>query len=581
MADHAHAGIIRKYTSDLLGSQRGAVGHGHLAGVNGAAHADPAPVMDRHPRGAGRDVHHRVQQRPVGDGIGTVLHRLGLPVRRCHRAAVEVVAADHDRGLQRAVGHHLVEPLARLVPLAVAEPADTCREALERDLLARQAHPPAEHVVVGEQLEDGLVGLGDVGCVTREGHPPERPLALAEQLTDVLRHEALVGEGPLVPAEGGFGPDRVAVVEHLGALVEEGDHALDMRGHRGARAPDVLVSIADPQRRSGRHVQPGGDVVQRVVGRGLVGHDVDRRVHLRQQRHQLRPVGHQADGQWPHVRLGLLGELQRFLDRVGDGIEVTGLDAPFDAARIGIRAYDHAAVHRDCEGLRTAHPAGAAGERDGPGKRAVEPGGGDGGEAFIGALEDALGADVDPRPRSHLAVHDEPELLVAAELLERGPLRDEVGVGEEDSRRPLVGLHHADRLARLDEQRLVVLQGRKRTEDRIEARPVAGGLAVAAVHDELFRMFGHLRIEVVLDHAERGLLGPALTRERRAPRCPDDPATGPRTRRGTRTCPIGSHGRTLGPEGETPYASPYAPRGSLMHQLRPRCESLGRTCGRP
>jgi hypothetical protein len=89
----------------------GAVGADHHAGVLAEAHADAAAVVERHPGRAGRGVEQRVQQRPVGDGVGAVLHRLGLAVGRGDRAAVEVVAADDDRGLQFAAGDHLVEGL--------------------------------------------------------------------------------------------------------------------------------------------------------------------------------------------------------------------------------------------------------------------------------------------------------------------------------------------------------------------------------------------------------------------------------------------------------------------------------------
>ena len=58
-------------------------------------------------------------------------HRLGLPVRRGHRAAVQVIAAEHDRRLHLAALHQLVEAQAGQVPLAVAEPADPRRQALE------------------------------------------------------------------------------------------------------------------------------------------------------------------------------------------------------------------------------------------------------------------------------------------------------------------------------------------------------------------------------------------------------------------------------------------------------------------
>ena len=100
-------------------------------------------------------------------------------------------------------------------------------------------------------------------------------------------------------------------------------------------------------------------------------------------------------------------------------------------------------------------------------------------------------------------------------------LRHEVRVGDEHARRVGVRLEHADRLARLDQQRLVVLQLAQRREDRVEALPVAGGAADAAVDDELLRVLGDLRIEIVLDHAQRGFGEPALRRARGAARRAD------------------------------------------------------------
>ena len=97
-----------------------------------------------------------------------------------------------------------------------------------------------------------------------------------------------------------------------------------------------------------------------------------------------------------------------------------------------------------------------------PGQRAAVAAARDLREALVGALHDALGADVDPRPGGHLPVHRQPEVLEAAELLPRRPLRHEVGVGDQHPRRPLVGAHHADRLARLHEQRLVALERAQR-----------------------------------------------------------------------------------------------------------------------
>ena len=61
-------------------------------------HVAPAAVLSE-----------RVEDRPVGDRVGAVAHRLGLAVRRGDRARVEVVAADDDRRLDRARADELVD----------------------------------------------------------------------------------------------------------------------------------------------------------------------------------------------------------------------------------------------------------------------------------------------------------------------------------------------------------------------------------------------------------------------------------------------------------------------------------------
>ena len=101
-----------------------AVGDGHLSGVLRVADAHAAAVVNRHPRRAARGVQQRVQQRPVGDGVAAVLHRFGLAEGRGDRAAVEMVAAHHDRRLELAALHQIVERQAELRALAVAQPAD-------------------------------------------------------------------------------------------------------------------------------------------------------------------------------------------------------------------------------------------------------------------------------------------------------------------------------------------------------------------------------------------------------------------------------------------------------------------------
>jgi hypothetical protein len=71
-----------------------------------------------------------------------------------------------------------------------------------------------------------------------------------------------------------------------------------------------------------------------------------------------------------------------------------------------------------------------------------------------------------------------------------------------------MGAEEADRLAGLDDQRLILLHRRQRLHDAVVALPVARGLRGAGVDDQLLRPLGVL--EVVLEHAQDRLLPPAL-----------------------------------------------------------------------
>src|SRR3990172_1803104 len=168
---------------------------------------------------------------------------------------------------------------------------------------------------------------------------------------------------------------------------------------------------------------------------------------------------------------------------------------------------------------RNAEPGG---EDESPRERAAEVLACQAAKRLIRALHDALRPDVDPRARGHLAEHDEPGALQLAEVLPRGPAADEIRVGDEDAGGVRVRPEHGDGLATLDQQRLVVLEGAERRDNRVEALPVARGLARAAVDDELARPFGHVGIEVVHQHAQGGFLLPALAADGTAARGADD-----------------------------------------------------------
>ena len=249
------------------------------------------------------------------------------------------------------------------------------------------------------------------------------------------------------------------------------------------------------------------------MGGGLVGDDVDGRVVLEQLREDVRGVAEQADGQGLTLVAGGGGPPDGVVGVLSLLVEIAELDPAANPGLVALHADDHAAVHGHGQRLSAAHPAQARGQGDRAPERAAEAFGCDGGEGLVGALQDPLGTDVDPGPGRHLAVHGQAELLEAAELLPGRPLRDEVGVGDEHPGGPLVRPEDADRLARLDQKRLVVLEVLQGLDDRRVGVPAAGGAAGAAVDDELVGVFGHLRVEVVHQHAHGGFLRPSLAGE--------------------------------------------------------------------
>src|SRR5712691_10031654 len=62
--------------------------------------------------------------------------------------------------------HKIVDALAELGPLAVAQPADARRQALVRHALARETDPARERAVFGKELEHEAIRPGDVRRVT-------------------------------------------------------------------------------------------------------------------------------------------------------------------------------------------------------------------------------------------------------------------------------------------------------------------------------------------------------------------------------------------------------------------------------
>jgi hypothetical protein len=202
-------------------------------------------------------------------------------------------------------------------------------------------------------------------------------------------------------------------------------------------------------------------------------------------------------------------------------VDEAGVVAPGGTVAVDLDDERRAAVHRDRKRLGAAHPAESGGQGRRAGQRAAEMLARALRERLVRALDDPLGGDVDPAACGHLAVHREAGALELAELLPRRPVRNEVGVGDQDARHIGRGAEDANRLAALDEEGLVVGQPPELADDRVEGLPGAGGAPGAAVDDQVVRILGNLGVEVVHEHPQRRLLRPAAAGELRAARRAD------------------------------------------------------------
>ena len=308
----------------------------------------------------------------------------------------------------------------------------------------------------------------------------------------------------------------------------------------GAAGGGGVAQLGVP-RRVGLRGEPALDAparrqvaVDQVVRAGLVGDEVGPDAAPHELGQDLGGVAEQADrtrllrrGAGRHAR-------QRVVEAARLFVEVAAAQAEVDPALLALDGQRHRAGEGGGQRLRAAHAAEAGGQDPAPGQIAavVLPARFD--EGLVGALHDALAADVDPRAGGHLAVHHQALAIELVEVLPGRPLRHQVRVRDQHPRRVGVGAEHADRLAALHQQRLVGPQRPQRVEDRVEAVPVARRLADAAVDDERVGVLGDLGVEVVLDHPVGGLDEPVGAGDlaRRAARARDADGPGGRRWRG-------------------------------------------------
>src|SRR5512142_1463448 len=236
---------------------------------------------------------------------------------------------------------------------------------------------------------------------------------------------------------------------------------------------------------------------------------------------RLRGIADERDREWKTGVGGLPRPAPRLVHVERQAVDVADLLAAARAGLIDLDGDDDALVHRHRERLSAAHPAQARRQDDASAKRPAEVLAGELGERLVRALEDPLRPDVDPGAGRHLPVHRQPGALERPEVVPVRPSADEVRVRDEDARRPAMRTEDADRLARLDEERLVVLEPAELADDGVEGLPAPRCPPGPAVDDEMVRVLGHFGVEVVHQHAERRLLLPALAAQLAPPWRPD------------------------------------------------------------
>ena len=352
----------------------------------------------------------------------------------------------------------------------------------------------------------------DVRRIAREGGPAERALPLAEEWPDVERDEADDLERVRDAGLDGARPQVVAVVERDGAAPLEGEHRPHVRPHRPDRAPPVFVGVGGAEAERLRVRKAVRNVAIQLVVRGrLVRQDIRDDPAREEALEEVHRVDEDADRDGLAGALRREGPVDRGVQVVDPDVEVTRREALLDPGGVHLGHEGRPAAHRHRQRLGAAHAAQTRCHGEPARERSVRrpevpPGGRR--ERLVRALEDPLRADVDPRPRRHLSVHRQTEGLEAPEFIPGPPFRHQIRVGNEDARRVGMRPENADRLAGLDEQRLVRAEASELPEDRLEALGVPGRLSRAAVDDEVLPPLGHLRVEVVEQHPVRGFRQP-------------------------------------------------------------------------
>ena len=170
------------------------------------------------------------------------------------------------------------------------------------------------------------------------------------------------------------------------------------------------------------------------MGAGLVGDHVRAHAALDQFRQDFSRVAQQGDGD-RLAFLGVFGDAgQRVVEVGGLLVDIAAVQAEIDA---DLLAFDvqRAGTGQGCgQRLSAAHAAETCGQDPTAFEVIVVVLATGFDEGFVGALDDALAADVDPAAGGHLAVHGQAFGVEFVEVFPARPVRHQVGVGDQYAR---------------------------------------------------------------------------------------------------------------------------------------------------
>ena len=434
-----------------------------------------------------------------------------------------MIATDDNGGGEFAAAHHFIERQTEPMSLTESHPADPGGETLKLDSLASHIEPVVQVRVVGDQFLDFGIGAIDIFGVSGERSPAEGANTLAEQRTNISGDKAwkIKGVGDTL-LEGDLA-NVVTVVENRDPPGMEFEHGPHMDCHGAASGGDDGLGVALPkaagllQRPTSRQV-----AVERVMGRRLVGHGVGTNSSAYHFGEEFSCVAQDPNRNGSSIATGLLNLLESCVEAGRRVVEVTGIEPFLNSGFIAFNCQHGGAGHGRSERLGAAHAAQTCSQNPLAGEIAAEVSSSHRDKCLVGALDDSLAADVNPRAGGHLTVHHQSQPVEMMEVFPGCPVRDEVAVGDQDARRVGMSAEDADWLSALHQERLIGFEPSQRCDDSVETFPVPRGPPDPAVDDKVFGALGDLRVEIVHQHPEGCFRQPTATAELGAGRGLDD-----------------------------------------------------------